>query len=154
MARIDFNVEESILRSLASGYAFGLDNRDKERFADAFLPDGTLTIVFAGSNQEPSKTIGRDALLKVPAMLSIYARTMHFLGQSDYQIAENSACGVVYCIAHHISLTENGGLDHVMHMSYDDDYTRDRNNVWKIKNRTGTIHWTETRVADLPRQRS
>ncbi len=151
MASLDTNADELTLRHLANGYTFGLDNHDAERFANVFLPDGKLIIIFTGSNQPPSETAGRDALLKIPAMLSGYTRTMHFLGQSDYQIGADTAHGLVYCLAHHVSDSDHGGLDHVMHMSYDDNSARDADGSWKIADRTGVIHWTETRHTDLPR---
>jgi len=86
MRASDLQLNELALRKLACGYAFGLDNVDPMRFADVFLPDGKLTIIFARSELPPSQMIGRDMLLQTPAKLSGYDKTMHFLGQSEYGI--------------------------------------------------------------------
>jgi len=146
----EVSVEESLLRHVAHDYAFGLDLRDGPRFARAFLPDGRLTIIFERAGLEPSETIGQEQLLSTPAKLNIYDRTMHFLGQSHYEIGDSSAEGLVYCLAHHVSFTESGGSDLVMHMSYDDEYARDATGAWRMAHRTGTIHWMETRPVDAP----
>lgn len=150
MRASDLQLNELALRKLACGYAFGLDNVDPMRFADVFLPDGKLTIIFARSELPPSQMIGRDVLLQTPGKLSGYDKTMHFLGQSEYGIEDGSAIGLVYCLAHHVSVSQHGGIDHVMHMSYDDKYACDEQGNWKIAERTGVIHWTETRSIDLP----
>jgi hypothetical protein len=83
-------------------------------------------------------------------MASRYDRTFHFVGQSVYSIAGDHATGIVYCIAHHLTRTDHGGTDHVMHLRYDDSYGRDAAGEWGIASRIGHVEWTETRAVDLP----
>jgi len=137
--------DEISLWRLSTGYAFGLDTRDGERFSGVFTPDGSLTITFLESSVSPSRSKGHYELRRVPEKLGIYAKTLHVLGQSEYQIDAGTAQGLTYCLAHHYSVGEQGGLDLVMHMSYEDVYNRDADGRWKIASRTGLVHWTETR---------
>lgn len=143
--------DEVSLRRLSTGYAFGLDTGDGERFSSVFMPDGSLSIAFLESAAAPSQSKGHDELRRIPAKLGIYAKTLHVLGQSDYQIDDAVARGLIYCLAHHHSVTEEGGSDLVMHMSYEDVYGLDADGQWKISSRTGLVHWSETRPTDRPR---
>ena len=58
MAIVDRTAEELALRSLAGGYAIGLDEGDGERVAKAFRPDGNLHFNRALDAPEFSTTTG------------------------------------------------------------------------------------------------
>ncbi len=149
LAGANLTGDEAVLRRLANGYALSLDDGEGKRFADVFLPDAKLTVLRHGVSEPWSEVTGRAALMELPGRLqSTYGQTFHFLGQSDYEVGEDAARGVVYCIAHHVIDGQHGGVDHVMHIRYDDVYGRDQAGEWKIADRKVAIRWTETRVTD------
>jgi hypothetical protein len=139
---------EADLRTLASRYAVGADTGDIDLFTSAFLPAAGL-VVHTATGAAPSKRTGHDELAQIPPLLADrYDQTFHFLGQSLYEVGDAGATGLVYCLAHHVKATADGGVDLVMHMSYDDTYVRDDAGAWKIAERTARIRWTETRATD------
>jgi len=141
--------DELELRALAANYAIGADTKDGARFTSAFHPDAVLLVWRDPKSPEPHRRMsGHAELEKVPTILAEkYDKTFHFLGQSVYEIGENEAKGLTYCLAHHLSLTMHGGTNYVMHMQYADVYRRDKSGAWKIAERRATVNWTETRAS-------
>jgi hypothetical protein len=80
-------------------------------------------------------------------MLRRYDATFHMLGQSTYDVdvEHDSATGEVYCMAHHMTRTADGGTDFVMFIRYNDDYVRSADGAWRIGLRRVLVDWTETR---------
>ena len=141
--------EEAALQGLSHEYALGLDEGDGARFAAAFLPEGKLLIYRALDAPAVSSTTGREGLSKLPQYLADhYDQTLHFLGQCVYKTSTEQPSGFVYCLAHHFNVAQHGGIDHVMHMTYQDTYKRDADGDWKIAERHGYIRWTETRATN------
>ena len=91
---------------------------------------------------------GRDELADVITMIARYDKTFHMLGNARYDIADDTATGEVYCIAHHLAANpsrEDGApTDHVMYIRYRDDYGRD-DHGWRIVERRVLVDWRETR---------
>ena len=145
----DRSKDELELRALAANYAIAADTGDAPRFAGAFLQDAVLMVFYDPKSSEPkTRMSGHADLSRIPSVLSEkYDRTFHFVGQSVYDIGHSEAEGLVYCLAHHLSLTAHGGTDYVMHMHYDDVYRRDQSGAWKIAERRAVIDWTETRAS-------
>ena len=140
---------EADLRTLASRYAIGADTGDVDLFTSAFLPAARL-VVHTATAAAPSERAGHDELAQIPPLLADrYDQTFHFLGQSLYDVGDERSTGIVYCLAHHVTATDDGGVDLVMHMSYDDAYVCD-DGAWKIAERIARIRWTETRATDPP----
>jgi hypothetical protein len=151
MTTVDQVADELALRAVAARYAAGLDRRDAELFATAFLPDAELAFYLDARSTEPDTVRrGHASLREVPQRLVVYAETFHFLGQSLYELDGEQTTGVVHCLAHHRSGDDDSGTDYVMHMTYDDVYGRDVDGSWRIARRTGRVHWTETRPTNLP----
>lgn len=140
------------LRLLAETYASAVDRGDSERFISAFHPDAALYTYASSDHDNPQGSrIGHEQLGKIPGMLRRYVRTFHMLGQSTYEIGPDRATGEVYCLAHHLTVGEDGkGNDHVMLIRYQDDYEPDAEGAWKIRQRRVVVDWTEQRVADAP----
>lgn len=139
------------LRALSERYAAAVDDGDAVAFAAAFLPDGTLQMFRPGDGSTPSTNMsGAAALAEVPAAVqSRYQSTLHFLGQSVFDIDGDHATGTTYCLAHHFEPAPHGGIDYVMHIRYVDTCVRDPQGRWRIKRRVGRCYWTETRAADM-----
>ncbi len=143
------------LRDLAVRYAMAVDDGDGRAFAELFAGGAALHMFRPGDSAEPSVDLaGTDRLREVPGRLrEQYAETMHFVGQSSYQVHGDRASGRVYCLAHHLEATPHGGVDHLMHIRYADEYRRDDTGTWRFASRVGRIPWTETRAVDAPRRR-
>jgi SnoaL-like domain len=144
------DAEERELRRLCARYAMAVDDGDGEAFARAFLPEATLQMFRPGDGATPSVDLaGAEALGGVPDdVQSRYASTLHFLGQSSFEIGDGEATGTTYCLAHHLEPAPHGGVDHVMHIRYADTFRRDGDGAWRIAARVGRCHWTETRAVD------
>jgi ketosteroid isomerase-like protein len=142
--------EERQLRGLCAHYAMAVDDGDGEAFARAFLPEATLRMFRPGDGSTPSVDLaGAEALRAVPGdVQSRYAATLHFLGQSSFEIGDGEATGTTYCLAHHLEPAPHGGVDHVMHIRYAYTFRRDAAGAWRIAARVGRCHWTETRAVD------
>jgi ketosteroid isomerase-like protein len=147
MSTTDRTADELELRALAARYAIAADQGDNQGYADVFLPDGHLLVYRAPDFDTPATDrTGAEQLAQVPTLLADrYDRTFHFVGQSIYTIGEAVASGHVYCLAHHLSTTEQGGTSYVMHMRYKDEYRRDADGAWRIAERRAEVDWTETR---------
>ena len=139
--------DKPALRALAVHYANAVDEGDSRKFISAFLPDAKLVV--RNGDATLSERQGHAQLEGIPARAQTrFDCTMHFLGQSLYDIGPDGASGVVYCIAHHLKRTEHGGTNHVMYIRYRDTYRRDAAGDWKIASRVVGIDWTETRAAN------
>jgi ketosteroid isomerase-like protein len=140
------------LRSLAEGYARGVDRRDNvDGFVALFLPDAVISIHDPGDSTEPRELRGAERLARIPEAIQRYRKTFHFLGQSTYDIGEGEATGEVYCIAHHLTPgSQHGGTDYVMFIRYEDTYRPDADGAWKFAHRRLRVDWTETRAVNPP----
>jgi hypothetical protein len=143
-------LEQNALRALAAQYASGVDARDSERFVACFTDDATLDIFNPWDAPEPVTAIrGHQELAEVPRRMDQnFPRTLHFVGQSTYEIGEGTATGEVYCIAHHFTHNPRGGTDYVMYIRYDDRYRKGDDGKWRFEARRVNVDWTETRVAN------
>ena len=137
------------LRDVALTYATACDRRDPDLFVSAFLPDARLRVYRPSYAPAPEGDHnGHDALRKIPAMLGVYTRTYHFVGNASYDIGDDVATGEVYCMAHHLTAARHGGTNFVIYIRYQDVYRRDPAGAWKIADRRVLIDWTDTRTAD------
>ena len=137
------------LRALSERYARGVDRRDAGQFLSAFHPQATLQVYRQSESEEPSSAmVGHAQISRVPEVITMYPKTYHLLGQSSYDIGDETATGEVYCVAHHLTPDRHGGSDYVMFIRYDDTYTRDRADGWLITHRRVLVDWTETHAAN------
>ena len=155
---------EEELRDLSIEYAAAADERDGERFAGVFTPDGQLVVLRPQDQHHPVSTrSGRHQLAESTDALSRYVRTFHQISNHRYRIGDGEAWGEVLCTAHHALAAPGGsgpgettGTDVVWVIRYRDTY-RDTGPAWRIARRELHLQWIEERpivppgiVADDP----
>jgi SnoaL-like protein len=145
--------DERALRSLAAGYATGVDRRDVDAFVGVFAPDGVLRVHDPGVYDEPRSVLrGSEELARVIERISVYDATFHFLGQSTYAGDGDGATGEVYCTARHLTRTRHGATEFTMLIRYRDRYGR-VDGQWRIAERAVLVDWTGLQTAVPPAAR-
>jgi uncharacterized protein (TIGR02246 family) len=148
---------EEELRDLSTEYAAAADERDGQRFAGVFTPDGELVVLRPQDQHRPVSTrSGRQQLAESTDALSRYARTFHQVSNHRYRIGDGEAWGEVLCTAHHASLTPGEsdpgaatGTDVVWVIRYRDTY-RHTGPAWRIARRELHLQWVEERPIVAP----
>ena len=93
------------IRELVDAYAHCADRRDVEGQMSLFTADAEFLVYMDSRNTVPTQDIhGRDGLRPVFENLSSYAATTHFNGQSTVTWDKDSARGISYCLAHHVTI--------------------------------------------------
>jgi uncharacterized protein (TIGR02246 family) len=124
------------LRALVDCYGFAADSRDRDRFAGVFTPDGVLSV-------GGMELTGRDVIPSILDYLDAHhPKTMHLMGNHDVSIEGDTATGIVYCRAHHLSVGDDGATNTTMTIRYVDRYAR-TDGQWLIEHRTINIEWEE-----------
>ena len=140
------------IRGLVDGYAHGVDRREPEAVAQLFTEDGVLAI-YEGDPAvtEPARVRrGRSEITTALGGLSRYRVTTHLLGQHTVELAGDRATGETYCMAHHLSDVESGGVqDRVLAIRYLDRYSRVEDG-WRIAERVLVIDWADERAVAPP----
>src|SRR3984893_5686957 len=97
------------IRELSYAYAHCADRRDAKGQM-ALFTTGTRFLVFMDAHAaEPTQELhGRESLAPLFDNLNTYAATMHFNGQSTVSLDGDRATGESYCLAHHLSVGEDG----------------------------------------------
>ncbi|MCY4036136.1 MAG: nuclear transport factor 2 family protein [bacterium] len=137
------------LADLAAQYARCVDRGDPEGVAACFTPDGVLRIVnLAEGGKVVAERNGRDEIVRAISRMS-YDATFHFVGQQQTDIAGDTATGETYCIAHHLTIPDDGSpaTDYIMHIRYQDRFAR-VDAGWRLAVRELHIDWTETRLTE------
>lgn len=138
------------LRAVAERYATGVDRRDRDLFISAFHPDASLRVFDPPESDEPiSEMRGYEAIGAVIARIARYPRTYHLLGNASYSVDDGTATGEVYCVAHHLDLTDVP-TNHVMYIRYRDEYSRRSGDGWQITDRRVLVDSRESRSVDDP----
>lgn len=136
------------LRNLALRYAHAIDRRDVETLLSVFRSDASLTVFEPCDEGVPRHRMRGHAEISGLRALSAYDKTLHVLGQSLYDVSEDTATGEVYCVAHHLSRTPVVSTDRVLYIRYGDRYCFTADHGWLIASRDVVIEWTETRMVD------
>jgi hypothetical protein len=137
------------LRRLAEEYAAAADRRDAEAFCAVFDPDDGRLV----ARREIRGIEGARAVMQA---LDRYARTFHFVGNARYEVEGERARGEVYCTASHLTVTDDGCTNYVMHIRYQDRYVRRDDSPgpggvpWRILERVVVVDWTHTVPAGEP----
>jgi hypothetical protein len=77
--------------------------------------------------------------------VNTYAATMHFNGQSTVSLDRNRATGESYCLAHHLSVGEDGQRTMMIaSIRYLDGFVK-QDGQWLFAERRLMVNWTETR---------
>ena len=133
------------IRELVDAYAHCADRRDAQGQMALFTEDTRFLVHMDAESAEPTQELhGRESLAPVFDALNAYAVTMHFNGQSTVVLDGDRATGESYCIAHHISLAEDGSRT-LMKASirYLDEFVR-QDGRWLFAERRLMVDWTET----------
>ncbi|MDE0116727.1 MAG: nuclear transport factor 2 family protein [bacterium] len=141
--------DRDALADLTAEYARCVDRGDPEGVAACFAPDGVLRIVnLAEGGKVVAERTGRDEIVRAISRMS-YDATFHFVGQQQVDIDGDTATGETYCIAHHLTIPDDGtpATDYIMFIRYQNQFVR-LDEGWRFAVRELNIDWTETRLAE------
>ena len=133
------------IRELVDAYAHCADRRDADGQMALFTEDCDFQVYMDVGNPTPTQRLkGRAALAPVFDELNAYDATMHFNGQSTTILDGEHAAGVVYCLAHHVTI---GGSERTLMIAairYLDAYVK-HDGIWYFSQRKLMVDWTERR---------
>jgi ketosteroid isomerase-like protein len=134
------------IRELFDAYAHCADRRDAPGQLALFTEDTHFVVYLDAKDPEPSQELyGRDALAPVFDDLNAYVATTHFNGQSTVVLDGDRATGVGYCLAHHLSVDQDGKRTlMIAAIRYLDTFAR-QDGAWYFAERRLLVDWTETR---------
>ncbi len=90
---------------------------------------------------------GWDILAEAFAGLGQYMATTHFNGQSRLTLDGDRAAGETYCLAHHLTVHDEGRTLMVMALRYVDVFVRGGEGTWRFEDRALIIDWVDTRAS-------
>src|ERR1700687_2791179 len=119
---------------------------DAEGQKALFTEDTHFVVYMDGQGSAPSQVVdGREALTPVFDDLNRYQATMHFNGQSTISLDGDRATGESYCIAHHLSVGDDGQRTMMIaSMRYLAAFVK-QDGEWLFAERRLMVNWTETR---------
>jgi len=134
------------IRELVDAYAHCADRRDAKGQMALFTEDTRFIVFMDAAAAEPTQQLhGRESLAPVFDNLNTYATTMHFNGQSTVSLDEDRASGESYCLAHHLSVGEDGQRTTMTAaIRYLDEFVK-QDGGWFFAERRLMVNWTETR---------
>ena len=135
------------LRNLVDSYGVCVDSRDRDAFAALFTPNGRIVSRRPGGTEWVGQ--GREDLkTKVLSFQDPppYKQTYHLVANHVCTLADDSAGGITYCMAHHLTEKGDEKLVHVSCLRYDDRYVRTESG-WLFEERVITPYWSELRAA-------
>jgi ketosteroid isomerase-like protein len=133
------------IRELVDAYARCADRRDATGQMALFTEDTRFLVFMDHNSPDPTQELrGRDSLAPVFDNLNIYAVTMHFNGQSTVVLAGDRASGESYCLAHHLSIGDDGRRTMMIaSIRYLDEFVK-QNGHWLFAERQLMVNWTQT----------
>jgi hypothetical protein len=113
---------------------------------DLFTADTRFLVYYDPAAGEPTQELhGRESLAPVFDDLNRYVATMHFNGQSTIELNGSRASGESYCLAHHLSVAEDGQRTlMVASIRYLDELVK-QDGQWYFAERRLMVNWTDTR---------
>jgi ketosteroid isomerase-like protein len=134
------------IRELVDAYARCADRRDAKGQMALFTDDTRFIVFMDATAAEPTQQLnGRESLAPVFDNLNTYDATMHFNGQSTVSLDGDRATGESYCLAHHLSVGEDGQRTMMIaSIRYLDEFVK-RDGQWLFAERRLMVNWTETR---------
>jgi ketosteroid isomerase-like protein len=134
------------IRELVDAYAHCADRRDAKGQMALFTDDTRFLVFMDATAAEPTQELrGRESLAPVFDDLNQYAATMHFNGQSTIVLDGDRATGETYCLAHHLSVSQDGERTMMIaSIRYLDEFAR-LTGSWLFAERRLMVNWTETR---------
>ena len=134
------------IRELFDAYAHCADRRDAKGQMALFTPDTRFLVYMDSRSEQPTQELhGREALAPVFDNLNTYQATMHFNGQSTVSLDADRATGESYCLAHHLSVAEDGQRTlMVASIRYLDEFVK-QDGQWLFAERRLMVNWIDTR---------
>ena len=134
------------IRELVDAYAHCADRRDAKGQMALFTEDTRFIVFMDATAAEPTQRLhGRESLAPVFDNLNTYAATMHFNGQSTVWMNGDGATGESYCLAHHLSVGQDGQRTMMIaSIRYLDEFVK-QDGGWLFAERRLMVNWTETR---------
>ncbi|MFD3927021.1 nuclear transport factor 2 family protein [Streptomyces sp. NPDC058614] len=138
------------IRELVDAYAHCADRRDAKGQMALFTEDTHFVVYMDARDPEPTQELhGRESLAPVFDALNAYAATMHFNGQSTIVLEGDRATGEAYCLAHHLTESDDGSRTMmVASIRYLDTMVK-REGEWLFAERRLLVNWTDTRPLQL-----
>jgi ketosteroid isomerase-like protein len=135
------------IRELVDAYAHCADRRDAKGQMALFTDDTRFLVFMDATAAQPTQELhGRESLAPVFDDLNQYAATMHFNGQSTIVLDGDRATGETYCLAHHLSVSQDGERTMMIaSIRYLDDFAR-QDGQWLFAERRLMVNWIETRL--------
>ena len=147
------NIEQKILeaedrlaiRALVDNYAFCADTRDVQGQSTLFTEDTNFEVYYDPKSGIPSQVVSSRAnLLPVFNNLNTYNATMHFNGQSSVILNGDTATGIAYCMAHHLTIKDGTQKIMIAAIRYHDKFVK-QNGQWFFSERKLLVDWIENR---------
>jgi ketosteroid isomerase-like protein len=134
------------IRELVDAYAHCADRRDAKGQMALFTEDTRFLVFMDATAAEPTQELhGRESLAPVFDNLNSYAATMHFNGQSTVWMDGDRATGESYCLAHHLTVGQDGQRTMMIaSIRYLDEFVK-QDGEWLFAVRRLMVNWTETR---------
>ena len=134
------------IRNLVDQYAYCADTRDAKGQMALFTEDTRFIVFMDAKAAEPTQVINKRAdLFPVFDNLNTYRATMHFNGQSTVlQLKNDTATGIVYCIAHHQTIKDGAQKLMIANIKYHDNFVK-QNGKWLFAERKLMVDWIENR---------
>jgi hypothetical protein len=111
-----------------------------------FTYDTHFVVYMDARDRSPTQELhGRESLAPVFDALNAYAATMHFNGQSIIELDGDRATGESYCLAHHLTETDDVSCTlMVASIRYLDTFVK-HDGAWLFAERRLMVNWTDTR---------
>ncbi len=134
------------IRNLVDQYAYCADTRDAQGQMALFTEDTHFIVFMDAKSLEPTQVINKRAdLFPVFDNLNTYRATMHFNGQNTVlELSNETATGIVYCIAHHQTITDGVQKLMIANIKYHDSFAK-QNGTWLFAERKLMVDWIENR---------
>jgi len=134
------------IRELVEAYAYCADRRDAEGQMALFTEDTHFVVFMNAKDPTPAMDLHtRQDLAPVFAALNQYDATTHFIGQSTIlSLTGDTATGVAYCLAHHVTVADGKRRLMVASIRYHDSFVK-RDGEWLFSERQLLVDWVDER---------
>jgi len=141
--------DREAIRDLIDGYAYCADTRDAKGQMALFAEDAIFRVYMDASQEEPSEVINsREGLAPVFENLNTYVATMHFNGQSKIILSGDTATGLAYCFANHLTIDGDEKKLMIAAINYSDEFIKIKDK-WFFKKRDLKVKWIETKPLNI-----
>ena len=135
------------IRELVEAYAYCADRRDAEGQMALFTEDTHFVVFMDAKDPMPAMDLHtRQDLAPVFAALNQYHATTHFIGQSTIlTLTDDTATGVAYCLAHHVTVADGKRRLMIASIRYHDTFVK-ADGVWLFSERQLLVDWVDERA--------